>query len=236
LLLHKQKPVPVYDTTDAEADIQYPKIHQDKLIETQSKELENKMEDGKIIFSLLKETDNLRDQHQVHNNLEYHTFFLSERAVEVYTEIEKNHTLKKTRSIVCNSTALDEQFERFCSSVGSQPCTCYYPDHKSIPQFELGNDELTKNASGLNGTGPGNCQDLKDLGYKLEGLYLVRFNSKRIKTIYCSFNNETIKNTKNQDRNQKVTYPKEGSIGRSSKTIIRFCGGVKGKTLHLSLF
>jgi len=225
-----------YHRIDAEADLPNTNIHKEKLIKIYAKELENNnIKDGKMKFRLLYNADNLRDRH-IYDSLEDNTLLWPERVMEKYSETDKKQTVRKARSNLCNSTALDEQFEQFCTSAGSQPCTCYYPDHKSIPQFELGIDELTKSASGLNGTGPGNCQDLKDLGNKLEGLYLVRFNSKRIKTIYCSFNNEPIKNAKNQDRNQKVTDPKEGTIGRSSETIIRFCGGVKGKTLHLSLF
>lgn len=61
--------------------------------------------------------------------------------------------------------------------------------------FELSTDDVTINASKINGTGPSNCLDLQGIEYFLEGFYVVRFNEERIKTVYCNFNqtNENIK-------------------------------------------
>jgi len=102
---------------------------------------------------------------------------------------ETAHSMAKLIERNIRSTSngsLQFQFEKQCK--GDQPCTCYYPDHPNVAIFQLGTDETTANASGINGTGPGNCEDLERLGYSLEGFYMVRFNSKRVKTIYCKFN------------------------------------------------
>jgi len=92
---------------------------------------------------------------------------------------------RKARSVSSNDV-LQSQFDQDCR--GYQPCTCYYPDHPNVTIFELGTDQTTINATAINGTGPGNCEDLKQLGYSLEGFHMVRFNSKTVKIIYCTFN------------------------------------------------
>ena len=140
----------------------------------------------------------------------------------------ESYSLRKTRSIVNKATKFTEQFEKICNSYGSQPCTCYYPDHRSIPQFEISADELSKTASGVNGTGPANCQDLKDLRHTLKGFYMVRFNSKRIKTIFCEFYNETLSTTKNQVENNEKNHTQSGNVLDERKSPpIRFCGGAR---------
>lgn len=136
---------------------------------------------------------------------------------------DNKHSLRTIRSNPFNETLLVEQFEQFCSSDGSQPCTCYYPDHKSVPQFELSPDKFTQKASGVNGTGPANCQDLRNVGYSLTGFYMVRFKPKRIKAIYCEFSNQIVSKAKNE-----VTIVNENSENGSNNSF-RFCGGVKGK-------
>jgi len=126
---------------------------------------------------------------------------------------------------VANNQSILSQFDNYCTEM--QPCTCYYPDHPNVTIFELGTDLATQRASGINGTGPGNCEDLQDSGYSLKGFYMVRFNLKRVKTIYCEFNE--IKKNKNN---------KTKRIKRSSKAIpnktpkpkrLRLCGGVGPK-------
>ena len=58
-----------------------------------------------------------------------------------------------------------------------------------------------KNAADVNGTGPETCKDLIDLGYTLEGLYMVRFNLNRIKRINCNFYNEAIEKSLKHEKN-----------------------------------
>jgi len=141
------------------------------------------------------------------------TFFASDK-----------HSLRNTRSnLRSNETWLTEQFNEFCNGAGSQPCTCYYPDHKSVPQFEISNDNFTGKASGENGTGPGSCQDLRDLGYNLSGFYMVRLKPKRSKTVYCEFNNQIV--TKGQ--NQATILKGTNKNGFNTPKSIRFCGGVR---------
>lgn len=88
------------------------------------------------------------------------------------------------------NSSFESQFEEFCRGVGSQPCTCYYPDHGDVTLFELSSDDVTKNATErANGTGPASCEDLRKIGHSLNGFYTIRFNLKRVKAIFCVFNN-----------------------------------------------
>jgi len=131
---------------------------------------------------------------------------------------------RKIRSAALNDTELSSQFERYCSGAGSQPCTCYYPDFPNITQFELSIDDATKNASGINGTGPGTCNDLRAIGHSLTGFYLVRFNSKRPKAIICDFSETNKKSVKTLK-----TYPKEDGKSISYTKTIRMCGAVRNQ-------
>ena len=111
-----------------------------------------------------------------------------------------------------------------CGGFGGQPCTCYYPDHPNVTIFELGTDLATQKASSINGTGPGNCEDLQKLYHNLKGFYMVRFNSERVKTIYCEFDDI------NQNKYNKPKKTKRSSKDTTKKTPkqkkLRFCGGV----------
>jgi len=75
-----------------------------------------------------------------------------------------------------------------CNAVGSQPCSCYYSSFPNVLQFELSNDEFTRQATSTNGTGPESCEELKNIGYTFDGFYMVRFKTNIVKTIYCIFN------------------------------------------------
>ena len=87
------------------------------------------------------------------------------------------------RSIKSKNTS-SPQSEQLCGILEVQPpCTCYYPDNQNVPQFELDTDEITNNASSLNGTGPESCEDLRSNGYNLAGFYMVRFKPKRVKAV-----------------------------------------------------
>lgn len=99
---------------------------------------------------------------------------------------EKQILRREIRSIkgFYNSSSLESQFERNCQNAGSQPCTCYYPDHTEVVHFDVGNDNATQKAL-MNGIGPANCSDLNTL----RGFYLVLLNNtKRPSPIYCDFN------------------------------------------------
>lgn len=137
------------------------------------------------------------------------------------------HSLRKTRSSSNKNTSLAEQFEQLCSSVGSQPWTCYYPDNRNVPIFELSTDIFTEKASGVNGSGPASCQQLKDSGHDLSGFYLVRFNSKRAKAVFCEFSNATKVTNKNKEETIEKTSENKANDRKTSKSI-RFCGGVRG--------
>jgi len=111
-----------------------------------------------------------------------------------------------------------------------QPCTCYYPDHPNVPIFELGTDEITKNATIINGTGPSNCQDLQKLGYSLKGFHIiVLFNSKRIKTIYCDFD-QTNENTIQKVASVVSSSTKQKDAASVSSEVIQFCNGIESQS------
>ena len=119
---------------------------------------------------------------------------------------------------------LKTQFGQLCGGFGREPCTCYYPDHPDVTIFELSSDEITVNASKTNGSGPSNCTDLQAIGYSLKGFYVIRFNEKRIKTIYCDFN------MMNKNMYTNLTIPiyssnKENASFVYSK-ISQFCEGL----------
>ena len=71
-------------------------------------------------------------------------------------------------------TSAPRKSKQLCGGFGTQPCTCYYPDHTNVMIFELDTDEVTKNASNLNGAGPATCEDLQYMDHKLPGFYMVQ--------------------------------------------------------------
>jgi len=150
----------------------------------------------------------------------FYLFFLISRTSSA-SKVEM-HSNTSTRSESGNCS-IQSQFEVFCKKVGSQPCTCYYPDHPNVTDFELSTDEITRKMSGGNGTGPSNCTDLGNIGYSLTGFYMVRFNSsKRLKAIFCEFDETAFASIENQ----KVTAVQTLLVDKSSKRL-RFCGGVR---------
>ena len=60
-------------------------------------------------------------------------------------DIENHPNQRNVRSALVPKDSLESQFERHCRGIGSQTCTCFYPDSKNVTQFELSNDEITKN-------------------------------------------------------------------------------------------
>lgn len=63
-------------------------------------------------------------------------------------------------------------------------------NHPNLLQFEHSNDEITR--ANEKSTGPANCQDLKNIGYTINGFYMVRENSKIIKIVFCEFNQKEV--------------------------------------------
>jgi len=111
-----------------------------------------------------------------------------------------------------------------CGGFGAQPCTCYYPDHPNVTLFEIDTSEITINATRVNGTGPENCEDLQSIGNSLAGFYLVRFKPKKVKAIYCGFN-QTLGNFSNNSQVVATSSLKHIRDPGSSE-IIRFCNGL----------
>lgn len=120
--------------------------------------------------------------------------------------------------------SLESQFERFCRKKGSQPCTCFYPDHPNATHFEFDTDDTTRKAlSGLNGSGPKSCEDLLNIGYKLNGYYFIRLNTQRARTVFCVFTNHS----KIQISDSTLKESSEAMFVLPSKVKrLRFCGGI----------
>jgi len=134
-------------------------------------------------------------------------------------QVTESKNNRHTREVSANlsSSRFDEPFERLCRDAGSQPCTCYYPDHPDVIQFELSADDVTINASGKNGTGPKNCEDLRLNGHALNGFYMVNFDTKRVNITYCTFSNTA------HETNAKSIQLRGTS---SSSPVSRLCAGV----------
>jgi len=108
-----------------------------------------------------------------------------------FIEIEGKNQ-KNSRLVSQNSTSIPKNTSStclpLCNVVGSQPCSCYYSKFPNVLQFELSNDELTRQATMTNGTGPESCEELKKIGYTLDGFHVVRFKTNIVKAVYCKFN------------------------------------------------
>ena len=142
--------------------------------------------------------------------------------VPLEKSINLNNLIRNTRSITNTTKLRKSQFEQLCTGgFGKQPCTCNYPDHPNVPIFQLGTDEITTRASNItNGSsGPSNCKELQNKGYSLEGFYLARFNTKRVKAIYCDFNK------KNEDTVTKLAtkFSSRQNDESASPEVLRFC-------------
>jgi len=94
-----------------------------------------------------------------------------------------------------------------CNAVGSQPCSCYYSKVPNVLQFELSNDELTRQATMKNGTGPESCEELKNIGYTLDGFHMVRFKTNMVIAVYCKFNYTEIDENNEESTTQSTLKP-----------------------------
>jgi len=97
----------------------------------------------------------------------------------------KKSTLKNNTSTTENTSSTT--ISTYCNSVGSQPCSCFYSNVPNMLQFELSNDESTTEAMSENGSGPKSCEELKNIGYTLDGFHMVRFKTNIVKAVYCRF-------------------------------------------------
>lgn len=57
----------------------------------------------------------------------------------------------------------------------------------------MGSDEITRSAMDKNGAGPATCEELRDIGYTLNGFFMLRFTSTTIKMAYCNLKKLEIK-------------------------------------------
>lgn len=135
----------------------------------------------------------------------------------------KHNFPRKTRSITSKNVS-SPQSEQLCATLEVQlPCTCYYPDYPNGTQFELDTDEITNNASSIDGTGPENCEDLRSNGYNLAGFYIVRFKPKRVKAVYCGFNQTS------GNFNQKIAKSSlKQNMDAKISQILQFCSNGSG--------
>ena len=97
----------------------------------------------------------------------------------------KKSTLKNNTSTTENTSSTT--ISTHCNSVGSQPCSCFYSNVPNMLQFELSNDESTTEAMSENGPGPKSCEELKNIGYTLDGFHIVLFKTNIVKAVYCKF-------------------------------------------------
>ncbi len=111
---------------------------------------------------------------------------------------------------------------RFCTTIGSPPCSCNYPHLPNTLQLELSNDELTKKALTVNGIGPANCNDLESIGHNLNGFYVIRATEKIMKTVFCEFgpNDEvtTTTTTRIQPSTIPMVYPAQTTLKTEFET------------------
>ena len=127
--------------------------------------------------------------------------------------IESSVTEVRTKRLASkkNETASPKNITRVCKGIGSQPCSCYYPNFPEVLQFELSNDEITRRAIHENGTVPSTCEDLKKIGHMLNGFYFLRLNTRTIKTSYCTLDvtdqEAKNKNSSNTSFQIKLTSP-----------------------------
>ena len=144
-------------------------------------------------------------------------------------ESKKTHPRKARSEVASKSSTSSNQFQQHCINFGSQPCTCFYPDHPDVIRFEIGNDELTKNASRIgNGTGPANCTDLQAIGHTLRGFYLVRLNNtKRVSPIYCEFTQT--RNNSSQGVVSQTLPLNKNAVETPPPKRLKFCGGFVGQ-------
>ena len=78
----------------------------------------------------------------------------------------------------------------------------------------MGNDNITRNAMGENGTGPATCDELERIGYTLDGFYMLRSNAKTIKITYCKFDERVrLSKKKEKESNELSTFaPKSSTL------------------------
>ncbi len=161
------------------------------------------------------ERENIRESEEEHSEKDNGEFALQ----------DSKHLTRNARTI---TSIRSPQLKQLCGGFGTQPCTCYYPDHPNVILFELDTDETTKSASNLNGTGPASCEDLRAMGYKLSGFYFVRFKPKRVKATYCDFH-QPIENVSSGKSTVSISLMKQLDDVSRSPEMIQFCKGLVGQ-------
>lgn len=128
-------------------------------------------------------------------------------------------------SLEQNALKVPEMF-KFCNGPGSQPCTFLYPDYPDISLFNPRINKTTYNRScGKNNCHtkePASCEDLSLNGHKLQGFYAIRLNARKVKIVYCYFD-QIIKNNKSNTRIKRSMLLKNS--GTKSSNYKPVCNG-----------
>jgi len=119
--------------------------------------------------------------------------------------------MKETNELSNNIGKMSKRL-RFCGGLKSNPCTFYYSDHPDAPQFKTSiHKNQQKNVmEEIHDTQPTSCEDLQNIGHNLEGFYVVRFNSIKLRIVFCDFRN-TVKREMTKVKNIKATCHGLGS-------------------------
>ena len=137
--------------------------------------------------------------------------------------IENTKEIRTKRStLIKNATILPKKVPPVCKGIGSQPCSCYFSRSSEIFQFELSDDEHTRNAIHENGTGPSTCEELQNYGHSLNGFYFLRHDTTTIKTAYCKLNETKRKPKKKIKPNNELstsTKPTSTSLGNKPLSV-----------------
>ena len=134
---------------------------------------------------------------------------------------KEDKKIRKRRTVLKNSDEiLPSNTKVICNNAGSQPCSCFYSTSPNILQFEISNDELTRNAMNENGTGPATCEELLHIGYIQDGFYMLRFNLKTIKIVYCKLGEEYRKARMKEKENNQLQTTAAMKINIRKNTLI----------------
>ncbi len=71
-----------------------------------------------------------------------------------------------------------------------------------------------------NGTGPATCEELLHIGYIQDGFYMLRFNLKTIKIVYCKLGEEYRKARMKEKENNQLQTTAAMKINIRKNTLI----------------
>jgi len=134
----------------------------------------------------------------------------------VYCDFDTTVKKENKKSNTQKNKTVSTNVRRFCDGVGSRACSCYYSKQPGILQLELSSDQVTRNASHENGTGPASCKDLELIGYTVKGFYVVRSKNVRMKMVFCEFAKEATQENENQSKKSIVPVTSNADVSKSS--------------------